>query len=148
MPFGPEIRYISMTLFVLGCLWVATRPNNFLQTLDLDAMSSTTTQASLSLSSSSSSSSLAKQPFLSWTPKSTGHNCQHGPIPRGSFKGQDGEDKVLLTSWFDNLCGGMYLEIGGFTGITFSNSYVFHYGGLNWTGVMVEANPKVRTTRE
>jgi hypothetical protein len=35
-----------------------------------------------------------------------------------------GEDEMLLT-WFTNICGGTYLEMGGLDGVMFSNSYIF-----------------------
>lgn len=60
---------------------------------------------------------------------------------KGLQQSQTGEDRELLWSFgFDQICGGTYLEMGGFTGIHFSNSYVFHKA-LDWKGVMIEASP-------
>jgi hypothetical protein len=55
------------------------------------------------------------------------------------YKSQSQEDKELLT-WFSDLCGGTYLEMGGLDGIFLSNSYIFNKG-LGWKGVLVEASP-------
>ena len=58
----------------------------------------------------------------------------------GYYQSQVGEDRELLFSFgFDQICGGAYLKMGGFTGICFSNSYVFHKA-LDWKGVMIEAS--------
>ena len=48
-------------------------------------------------------------------------------IPRGYFKSQSQEDEKLL-GWFQNFCGGTYLELGGLDGVKYSNSYVFNKG--------------------
>lgn len=56
------------------------------------------------------------------------------------YQSQVGEDRELLNSFgFDQICGGAYLEMGGFTGIRFRNSHVFHKA-LDWKGVMIEAS--------
>ncbi|KAL7545191.1 hypothetical protein ACHAWF_008542 [Thalassiosira exigua] len=57
-------------------------------------------------------------------------------IPRKHFKSQDREDRKLM-KWFGRLAEGTYLEMGGFDGIWFSNSYVFNKA-LGWKGVLVE----------
>jgi hypothetical protein len=69
-------------------------------------------------------------------PKSLGTYCTHEELNSTLFKSQDKEDVQLLT-WFNNLCGGRYVEMGGLDGVTFSNSYVFNKG-LDWTGVLGE----------
>lgn len=48
-------------------------------------------------------------------------------IPKRYFKSQSQEDEKLL-GWFQTMCGGTYLELGGLDGVTFSNSYVFNKG--------------------
>jgi hypothetical protein len=54
-------------------------------------------------------------------------------IPQKYFKSQSQEDAKLL-GWFQNFCGGTYLELGGLDGVKFSNSYVFNKGeSLNAT---------------
>lgn len=58
------------------------------------------------------------------------------------FKSQFLEDHTLL-QWFNGLCHGTYLEIGGLDGVKFSNSYFFNKApGMNWKGVLVELGPK------
>jgi len=48
-------------------------------------------------------------------------------IPKEYFKSQSQEDEKLL-GWFQTMCGGTYLELGGLDGVTYSNSYVFNKG--------------------
>lgn len=76
----------------------------------------------------------------SWQPKSKAFRCKHKTLKDEWFKSQLSEDKKLLT-WFQGICGGSYMEIGGLDGVRFSNTYVFNKG-LNWTGVLAEASPK------
>eukprot|EP00571_Detonula_confervacea_P003828 CAMPEP_0172322050 /NCGR_PEP_ID=MMETSP1058-20130122/44885_1 /TAXON_ID=83371 /ORGANISM="Detonula confervacea, Strain CCMP 353" /LENGTH=300 /DNA_ID=CAMNT_0013037689 /DNA_START=86 /DNA_END=985 /DNA_ORIENTATION=+ len=57
-------------------------------------------------------------------------------IPDHYYKSQAGEDKMLM-SWFFNLCHGTYLEMGGLDGVLFSNSFVFSKA-LSWKGVLIE----------
>jgi hypothetical protein len=60
-------------------------------------------------------------------------------IPREYFKSQDGEDDRLM-GWFNNVCDGTYIELGGLDGVRFSNTHVFNKGGLGWKGVLIELN--------
>lgn len=53
---------------------------------------------------------------------------------------QDQEDQFLVNTYFQGLCGGTYVELGGLDGVRFSNSHLFHYG-LGWKGVLIEPNP-------
>jgi len=72
--------------------------------------------------------------------KTKAHRCK-GFRHSGAFsRSQWREDKIILRKYFDHICGGTYLEMGGFDGETYSNSYLFHYG-LDWNGVLVEASP-------
>lgn len=58
------------------------------------------------------------------------------------FQSQQGEDKQLLT-WFNGLCNGTYMEMGGLDGKKYSNTYFFNKApGIGWTGVLVELGPK------
>lgn len=68
----------------------------------------------------------------------TAKRCD-GPvdIPREYFKSQGGEDDRLM-GWFNNVCDGTYIELGGLDGVRFSNSHVFNKGGLGWKGVLIE----------
>jgi hypothetical protein len=56
------------------------------------------------------------------------------------YRSQRGEDKFLLERFFNNVCGGTYIEMGALDGITYSNSFYFN-GALDWKGVLIEANP-------
>ena len=49
------------------------------------------------------------------------------------------EDEKLL-NWFNGLCGGTYIELGGLTGKEFSNTYVFNKA-FQWAGVLIEPSP-------
>lgn len=62
-------------------------------------------------------------------------------IPVENFMSMFGEDKKLM-EWFGGICGGKYLELGGFDGMQFSNSYVFNKA-LGWKGVLVELRDDV-----
>lgn len=62
--------------------------------------------------------------------------CEFPDDKHGGKRSQSGEDKILLT-WFGNLCGGTYIELGALDGVKFSNSYVFNML-LQWKGVMIE----------
>jgi FkbM family methyltransferase len=52
------------------------------------------------------------------------------------------EDEVVYNAFFatDPKCDGVVVEMGGFDGKTFSNSWFFQYS-LNWRAVLVEALP-------
>jgi len=39
--------------------------------------------------------------------------------------------------WFNNICDGTYIELGGLDGVRFSNSHAFNKG-LGWKGVLIE----------
>jgi len=64
----------------------------------------------------------------------------HRRVREEFFKSQTEEDKYLLETWFQNLCGGSYIEMGALDGVWFSNSYVFSKL-LEWKGVLIEADP-------
>lgn len=55
------------------------------------------------------------------------------------LKSQSAEDEALL-GWFNGLCGGTYIEMGGLDGVRYSNSYVFNKA-FDWKGLMVEIGP-------
>lgn len=71
--------------------------------------------------------------------KTKAYRCKE-PRRIASFRSQRREDKILVNKWFDQICGGTYIEMGGFDGETYSNSYMFHKD-LDWNGVLVEASP-------
>ena len=58
------------------------------------------------------------------------------------FMSQYREDEILYNTMFSNppICGGMVVEIGGFTGKRYSNSWFFQYA-LDWRALLVEALP-------
>jgi hypothetical protein len=79
-----------------------------------------------------------QQAAKSRVPTSSASVCKQRKLDKDWFKSQSKEDERLLT-WFKNLCGGHYLEMGGLDGVRKSNSYVFNKG-LDWKGVLVEAS--------
>lgn len=58
----------------------------------------------------------------------------------GFLQSQTSEDKCLLR-FFNGLCNGRYIEMGAIDGVTFSNTYAFHFG-LEWKGVNIELVPR------
>ena len=58
-------------------------------------------------------------------------------------KSQLGEEAVLIPTLVHAARGrpGVFVEIGAFTGIALSNTYALEKC-FNWTGVLIEANPK------
>jgi hypothetical protein len=58
---------------------------------------------------------------------------------RPHLKSQSKEDERLL-GWFNGLCNGTYIEMGGLDGVRLSNTYVFNKA-LHWKGLLVEASP-------
>lgn len=105
----------------------------------LSLSSSTTTLSSSSTTSHNHSSGTAVSTWVSQV-----HKCDPIDIPsvknNENFLSQDEEDKHLLRNWFNGLCGGRYLEMGGLDGRIFSNTFVFQ-ALLNWTGVLIELDP-------
>lgn len=55
-------------------------------------------------------------------------------------KSQSGESEVIHSRFFSAHSAGTFLEIGGYDGITYSNSYFFEC--LGWRGVLIEGNPQ------
>jgi FkbM family methyltransferase len=58
------------------------------------------------------------------------------------YLSQFNEDRIVYEHFFAKKpkCDGVVLEIGGFNGKTFSNSWFFEYG-LHWKALLVEAFP-------
>jgi hypothetical protein len=78
-------------------------------------------------------------------------NCTQYPSGDWEFFGLDlnhrsraNEDRAIY-EWFfkDNITKGSYLELGAFDGITESNTRFFDEC-LEWTGIVIEANPKMK----
>jgi FkbM family methyltransferase len=67
------------------------------------------------------------------------------------FYSQIEQDKYYIENIIKYKPNGVFLEIGGYDGITGSNTY-FLEKNLNWTGIIVECNPslveKCKNTRE
>jgi FkbM family methyltransferase len=72
---------------------------------------------------------------------STATRCPVIPLRtlKPHLKSQDKEDQRLL-GWFNGLCNGTYIEMGGLDGELFSNTFVFNRA-LQWQGLLVEASP-------
>lgn len=68
--------------------------------------------------------------------KTFSHTCRKVEVQASNLKSQRQEDKILL-NWFEGLCNGTYLEIGGLDGVKYSNTYVFNKE-LGWRGVLIE----------
>lgn len=57
------------------------------------------------------------------------------------FYSQDGQDE-FLSKLFKNKRNGVFLDIGAYDGVKFSNTY-FLENSLGWKGICIEPNPKV-----
>ena len=60
--------------------------------------------------------------------------------PKAPFHGQDYEDQYAADFLFWNQKHGIYLEMGGYDGITFTNTLHFR-NALGWRGILMEASP-------
>jgi FkbM family methyltransferase len=62
---------------------------------------------------------------------------------RGKFMSQYYEDTIVYQHFYSDppQCGGTVIEMGGFDGMTYSNSWFFQYG-LQWRTLLVEAYPE------
>ena len=61
-------------------------------------------------------------------------------LPKSThYKAQEGEDKFMLQTFFHTPAGRPYyfIELGGFDGVTFSNSYFFDFE-KGWNGLLIE----------
>lgn len=139
--FGPYLSGIALFTLCLALLvlhWFSLSYSSYAWESYLAYIALETTAAAATNTTTTSGGSTSKE----WIPKTTGKFCDRGNLKQDLFKSQDREDKKLLEEWkFRHLCEGRYLEMGGFDGISYSNSYAFHHG-LDWKGILVEANPK------
>ena len=62
--------------------------------------------------------------------------------PSELYKSQDGQDKWANEQVFKGRTGGVFVDMGCYDGVTYSNTWYFERV-LNWTGVCVEPNPEV-----
>ena len=58
------------------------------------------------------------------------------------YKSQEGQDKWVNEHIFRSQIGGIFVDLGCYDGVTYSNTWYFERL-LNWTGVCVEPNPDV-----
>lgn len=63
-------------------------------------------------------------------------------LPAEGYKGQEGQDKWINERVFRNKPNGVFVDLGCYDGITYSNTWYFEKM-LNWTGICVEPNPEV-----
>jgi hypothetical protein len=125
-----RLGLLSMgSVVIAGCTWGLIRNVYISYSLQQSTLQT--------VSSQSWSSTLPR--YNQWKTKARACPVQPLQGTEDWFKGQSEEDKHLL-QWFQGLCGGSYLEMGGLDGITYSNSYAYHHL-YNWTGVLVEPNP-------
>ncbi|MFE5320267.1 FkbM family methyltransferase [Paenibacillus sp. NPDC056579] len=59
-----------------------------------------------------------------------------------SYYSQFGQDKYLNELVFEGKCGGYFVDIGAYDGVTFSNSYFFEKQ-MGWNGICVEPMPHI-----
>lgn len=62
--------------------------------------------------------------------------------PHEGYKSQEGQDKWADEHVFHGRTGGVFVDLGCYDGVTYSNTWYFERV-LNWTGVCVEPNPAV-----
>ena len=63
---------------------------------------------------------------------------------RRHSRSQDQEDIAVFKQCFDDDAldyRGVFVEMGALDGLTYSNSFAYE-SALNWTGVLIEANPE------
>lgn len=58
----------------------------------------------------------------------------------GQYYGHEGQDAFIHRTFFPDLTGGTFLDIGAYDGVTWSNTLFFERA-LGWTGLCVEASP-------
>ena len=69
-----------------------------------------------------------------------GFTVSYDPVEQ--YKSQEGQDKWANEHVFHGLTGGVFVDLGCYDGVTYSNTWYFERV-LNWTGVCVEPNPEV-----
>ena len=73
------------------------------------------------------------------------YNYPTGRDALGKFaRSQDHEDLALYEQFFQGQRNGLFAEMGALDGIALSNTYAFE-NAMNWTGVLIEANPTACT---
>ena len=56
------------------------------------------------------------------------------------YRSQTGQDKYVNDTYVHNHRGGVFVDVGAFDGVKFSNSYFFEKA-LGWTGICIEPQP-------
>jgi len=59
----------------------------------------------------------------------------------GGYQSQSGQDRYVHEVFFKNVKDGVFVDIGAYDGVTFSNSYFFEKD-LNWKGICIEPIPE------
>ena len=84
-----------------------------------------------------------RRPMMKGSTKSSLVRCQNRTEEelKPYLMAQSEEDKRLLEYWFNGMCNGVYLEMGGLDGVRYSNTFVFHHA-FDWKGILVEGSPR------
>jgi len=61
------------------------------------------------------------------------------------FHAQIGQDRYLYERYFRETRGGVFVDIGAYDGVKFSNTYFFEKE-MDWTGICIEPNPEIAAT--
>jgi len=64
--------------------------------------------------------------------------CTQLPI---DFTSQYGEDRWINENWFKGIFGGIFLELGGYDGISGRNT-LFLEKSMCWRGILIEGSPE------
>ncbi len=67
---------------------------------------------------------------------------QRGLGRRTPYFSADGQDAFVHEAWFRDRRGGVFVDVGAFDGILWSNTLFFERA-LGWSGLCVEASPRV-----
>jgi len=125
--------FLAISLFT-ALLIVQLQSVNFAHSITEAGLVTTVDSPSVHVAAETGTITVAKPP-----PRKTQAIACQRAVPPQLHKSQWQEDQHLLT-WFNNVCNGTYIEMGGLDGVKFSNSHVFNKA-LDWKGVLVEADP-------
>eukprot|EP00525_Craspedostauros_australis_P003707 CAMPEP_0198116052 /NCGR_PEP_ID=MMETSP1442-20131203/9424_1 /TAXON_ID= /ORGANISM="Craspedostauros australis, Strain CCMP3328" /LENGTH=311 /DNA_ID=CAMNT_0043773735 /DNA_START=160 /DNA_END=1095 /DNA_ORIENTATION=+ len=127
------VMFLAISLFT-ALLIVQLQSVNFAHSITEAGLVTTVDSPSVHVAAETGTITVAKPP-----PRKTQAIACQRAVPPQLHKSQWQEDQHLLT-WFNNVCNGTYIEMGGLDGVKFSNSHVFNKA-LDWKGVLVEADP-------
>uniref|UniRef100_A0A7R9WWS3 Methyltransferase FkbM domain-containing protein n=1 Tax=Craspedostauros australis TaxID=1486917 RepID=A0A7R9WWS3_9STRA len=128
------VMFLAISLFT-ALLIVQLQSVNFAHSITEAGLVTTVDSPSVHVAAETGTITVAKPP-----PRKTQAIACQRAVPPQLHKSQWQEDQHLLT-WFNNVCNGTYIEMGGLDGVKFSNSHVFNKA-LDWKGVHVEADPR------